>query len=309
MQALAKRVRGPPVLVRFRVTRPAGPAIPRWRLPHRGPRSPRGRAGRWRERRPGRGHASGASCRWPGVCNQPPRKNKGGKGGKGNRGGRPGGPRARSGDPARPAWPAGPSGSPTIRTSRTPGILFKDISPLLADHVAFAGAVDSIVSHYGRGTVDKVVGIEARGFILAAPAAYHSARGWCRCAKRASSRSEVHETAATTWSTAPTTLQLHTGRGGRGGPRAARRRRAGHWRHRGGHRPPGPRRLRSRGRGARGAAGADLFLAGRALLAEAEPDLDVHALLQRLTRRARRPGSYTGDSPPGLYRSEEPPVP
>jgi adenine phosphoribosyltransferase len=59
-----------------------------------------------------------------------------------------------------------------------PGVLFKDISPLLADHVAFAGAVDAIVAHHGRGTIDKVVGIEARGFIIAAPVAYHFGAGF-----------------------------------------------------------------------------------------------------------------------------------
>ena len=59
-----------------------------------------------------------------------------------------------------------------------PGVLFKDINPLLADHVAFAAAVDAIVAHHGRGTVDKVVGIEARGFILAAPVAYHFGAGF-----------------------------------------------------------------------------------------------------------------------------------
>src|SRR5882724_4868107 len=59
-----------------------------------------------------------------------------------------------------------------------PGVVFRDITPLLADHVAFAGAVDAIVAHYGRGTVDKVVGIEARGFIVAAPVAYHFGAGF-----------------------------------------------------------------------------------------------------------------------------------
>ena len=59
-----------------------------------------------------------------------------------------------------------------------PGVVFRDITPLLADHVAFAGAVDAIVAHYGRGTIDKVVGIEARGFILAAPVAYHFGAGF-----------------------------------------------------------------------------------------------------------------------------------
>lgn len=59
-----------------------------------------------------------------------------------------------------------------------PGILFKDVAPLLADHVSFAHAVDAIVAHHGRGTVDKVVGIEARGFIVAAPVAYHFGAGF-----------------------------------------------------------------------------------------------------------------------------------
>ena len=65
-----------------------------------------------------------------------------------------------------------------------PGVVFKDIAPLLADHVAFAGAVDAIVSHYGRGTVEKVVGIEARGFILAAPVAYHTGAGFVPVRKK-----------------------------------------------------------------------------------------------------------------------------
>jgi adenine phosphoribosyltransferase len=62
--------------------------------------------------------------------------------------------------------------------------LFKDITPLLADHVAFAGAVDAIVAHHGRGTIDKVVGIEARGFIIAAPVAYHFGAGFVPVRKK-----------------------------------------------------------------------------------------------------------------------------
>jgi adenine phosphoribosyltransferase len=59
-----------------------------------------------------------------------------------------------------------------------PGVSFKDITPLLADHTAFAGVIDAIVSHHGRGTIDKVAGIEARGFILAAAVAYHFGAGF-----------------------------------------------------------------------------------------------------------------------------------
>jgi adenine phosphoribosyltransferase len=50
-----------------------------------------------------------------------------------------------------------------------PGVMFKDITPLLADGAAFAAVVSALASGYDG--VDKVAGIEARGFILAAPVA------------------------------------------------------------------------------------------------------------------------------------------
>lgn len=65
-----------------------------------------------------------------------------------------------------------------------PGVVFKDITPLLADHTAFAAVVDAVVAHYGRGTIDKVAGIEARGFILAAPIAYHFGAGFVPVRKK-----------------------------------------------------------------------------------------------------------------------------
>jgi len=75
-----------------------------------------------------------------------------------------------------------------------PGVVFKDINPLLADHVAFAGAVDAIVAHHGRGTVDKVVGIEARGFIIAAPVAYHFGAGFVPVRKKGKLPGTTHGT-------------------------------------------------------------------------------------------------------------------
>ena len=56
--------------------------------------------------------------------------------------------------------------------------MFKDITPLLADELAFSTVIDLIVVHFGRGNVDKVAGIEARGFILASPVAYHFGAGF-----------------------------------------------------------------------------------------------------------------------------------
>ena len=52
-----------------------------------------------------------------------------------------------------------------------PGIQFKDITPVLADGRLFAGAMDHLLAGVTRGSVDKIVGIEARGFIFAAAAA------------------------------------------------------------------------------------------------------------------------------------------
>jgi adenine phosphoribosyltransferase len=50
-----------------------------------------------------------------------------------------------------------------------PGVMFKDITPLLGDGAAFRAVVDGLAATYAD--VDKVAGIEARGFILAAPVA------------------------------------------------------------------------------------------------------------------------------------------
>jgi adenine phosphoribosyltransferase len=56
-----------------------------------------------------------------------------------------------------------------------PGVLFKDITPLLADHDGFAAIVQGLADagrdEAGATVVDKVIGMEARGFILAAPVA------------------------------------------------------------------------------------------------------------------------------------------
>jgi adenine phosphoribosyltransferase len=64
------------------------------------------------------------------------------------------------------------------------GIVFKDITPLLADPIAFSTVIDLIVVHFGRGNVDKVVWIEARGFILASPVAYHFGAGFVPVRKK-----------------------------------------------------------------------------------------------------------------------------
>jgi len=53
-----------------------------------------------------------------------------------------------------------------------PGITFRDITPLLGDVDAFRFVVDALADEFAGETIDRVLGIEARGFLLAAPVAY-----------------------------------------------------------------------------------------------------------------------------------------
>jgi adenine phosphoribosyltransferase len=59
-----------------------------------------------------------------------------------------------------------------------PGVIFRDITPLLGSAPAFGRAVDDLVSRFHDVEVDRVVGIESRGFILAAPVAYRLRAGF-----------------------------------------------------------------------------------------------------------------------------------
>jgi adenine phosphoribosyltransferase len=53
-----------------------------------------------------------------------------------------------------------------------PGIVFKDITPVLADPGVFRRVIDAFVERWKGERIDKVVGIESRGFLFAAPVAY-----------------------------------------------------------------------------------------------------------------------------------------
>jgi adenine phosphoribosyltransferase len=89
-----------------------------------------------------------------------------------------------------------------------PGIVFKDITPVLADPLAFSTIIDLIVVHFGRGNVDKVVGIEARGFIVASPVAYHFGAGFVPVRKEGKLPSAtIAEEYALEYGTA--TLEIH----------------------------------------------------------------------------------------------------
>jgi len=62
------------------------------------------------------------------------------------------------------------------------GVVFKDITPLLADGKAFAAVIEALAGTYGP--VDKVAGIEARGFIFAAPVACRLGAGFVPIRKK-----------------------------------------------------------------------------------------------------------------------------
>jgi adenine phosphoribosyltransferase len=59
-----------------------------------------------------------------------------------------------------------------------PGVVFKDITPLLAHHEAFASSVDALAAPFAGRPVDKVLGVEARGFVFASPVAYRRNAGF-----------------------------------------------------------------------------------------------------------------------------------
>src|SRR4249919_2260493 len=52
------------------------------------------------------------------------------------------------------------------------GVTFRDLTPLMGDAEAFRFAIDAIADHFAGVPVDRVLGIEARGFIVGAPVAY-----------------------------------------------------------------------------------------------------------------------------------------
>lgn len=53
-----------------------------------------------------------------------------------------------------------------------PGIVFKDITPLLQNPEAFSCIINNLVERYGSKNIDAVVGIESRGFIFGTPLAF-----------------------------------------------------------------------------------------------------------------------------------------
>ena len=70
------------------------------------------------------------------------------------------------------------------RTIPKPGIVFRDITTLLGDARAFRRAVDELVQPFAGRKIDKVAGIEARGFILGGAVAHQLSAGFVPIRKK-----------------------------------------------------------------------------------------------------------------------------
>jgi adenine phosphoribosyltransferase len=64
------------------------------------------------------------------------------------------------------------------------GVIFRDITPVLEDPMAFRFLINELLKPYRNKKVDKVVGIDARGFLLAAPIALKLGAGLCIVRKK-----------------------------------------------------------------------------------------------------------------------------
>jgi adenine phosphoribosyltransferase len=72
----------------------------------------------------------------------------------------------------------------TIKDYPKPGIMFRDITTLLADARAFRRAIDELVQPYAGSKIAKVAGIEARGFILGGAVAHQMSAGFIPIRKK-----------------------------------------------------------------------------------------------------------------------------
>ena len=89
-----------------------------------------------------------------------------------------------------------------------PGVLFKDITPLLDDAAGFAAVVKALAEPYRGKGITKVVGAEARGFLLGAPVAFELGAGFVPARKPGKlPRAVVEEEYALEYGTA--SLQIH----------------------------------------------------------------------------------------------------
>ena len=73
-----------------------------------------------------------------------------------------------------------------------PGVIFKDITPLFSDAETFAALVDDFANHFADKGITKVIGAEARGFLIGPPVAYKLGAGFIPARKPGKLPREVY---------------------------------------------------------------------------------------------------------------------
>ena len=73
-----------------------------------------------------------------------------------------------------------------------PGVIFKDITPLISNEHGLSACVDTMVDHFLGMGINKVVGSEARGFLIGAPVAYRLGAGFVPARKPGKLPREVY---------------------------------------------------------------------------------------------------------------------
>ena len=81
----------------------------------------------------------------------------------------------------------------TIPNYPKPGILFKDITPLLANAPVFNAVIEVYANHYKNEKIDIIAGPEARGFIFASALAYRLGAGFVPVRKKGKLPSDTYE--------------------------------------------------------------------------------------------------------------------
>ena len=89
-----------------------------------------------------------------------------------------------------------------------PGVIFKDITPLLADGQGFSAVIDDLSNHFMKAGITKVVGAEARGFLVGTPVAYRLGAGFIPARKPGKLPREVY-TADYALEYGTDTLEIH----------------------------------------------------------------------------------------------------
>ena len=91
-----------------------------------------------------------------------------------------------------------------------PGILFRDITPILRDPQAFKVVINRLIDHYRNVTFDTIVAVESRGFLFGAPMAYLMDKSFVPVRKQGKLPAETH-TADYSLEYGNNTMEIHAG--------------------------------------------------------------------------------------------------